>query len=308
MTEKRPKNVAASVRERLLNLARARGEDFNLVLTRYASERLLYRLSTSSHEARFILKGAALFSVWTGEPHRATRDLDLLGVGDPNPDAIAAIFRALCGAQVHDDGLEFDRGSVSVRRIKEEQEYEGVRVELLARLGVAKIPVQVDVGFGDAVTPKPAVLEFPTLLDSRAPMVRTYPRETVVAEKLHAMVVLGMANSRMKDFYDVWLLARRFEFAGETLAAAVGTTFDRRRTPVPEVLPLALSNAFSADEGKQKQWAAFIRRSKPIEIPENLEAVVTAVAAFVVPVLKAATNPRAPLGAWPPAGPWSAPE
>lgn len=209
---KSPKDIGASVRARLLRLARERGEDFQLVLTRYANERLLYRLATSGHASRFVLKGAALFTIWTGEPHRATRDVDLLGFGDPSEDHLRAVFADILAVEVDDDGVRFDESTLDVGPIREEQDYGGVRVVLIAQVTNAKVRLQVDVGFGDAITPDAMNVDFPPLLDFPAPNLRAYPRETVVAEKLEAMVKLGQANSRMKDFYDLAVLSQTFAF------------------------------------------------------------------------------------------------
>lgn len=206
MTKNRAKNIAASVRQRLLELARRNGEDFQLVLTRYAIERLLYRLSASSYNDQFVLKGAMLFQLWSGGLHRATRDLDLLGQGPSIPARIAAIFKELCDLDVTEDGLRFLASSVDADVMKPDEEYQGIRVQLDCRLEKARIRVQIDVGFGDAVTPQPSKITFPVALDFPAPVLRAYPKESVVAEKLQAMVVLGIANSRMKDFYDLWYL------------------------------------------------------------------------------------------------------
>ncbi len=194
-----PTNIGASVRARLLALARKRGEDFQLLLTRYVNERLLYRLSVSSHCRHFILKGAALFTLWTGKPHRATRDLDFLGFGDPSEAHVRAMFTEVLALQVPDDGVIFEAESLEVGPIREDQEYGGVRLLLAARVTSARVRLQIDVGFGDAITPSAAEAEFPPLLDFPAPRLRAYPRETVIAEKLEAMVQLGIANSRMKD-------------------------------------------------------------------------------------------------------------
>jgi predicted nucleotidyltransferase component of viral defense system len=211
---KEPKDVGASVRARLLGLARERKEDFQLVLTRYANERLLFRLAQSPHASRFVLKGAALFTVWTGEPHRATRDIDLLGFGDPSEEALRSLFAEVLALEVAEDGVQFDLGSMTVGPIREDQEYGGVRIVLGAQLTSAKVRLQIDVGFGDAITPDAVVVSLPALLDFPAPRLRAYPRETVVAEKTEAMVKLGLANSRMKDFYDLVILSRMFEFLG----------------------------------------------------------------------------------------------
>jgi predicted nucleotidyltransferase component of viral defense system len=202
------KNMAHSVRDRLLRLAKQRGEEFNFVLLRYGLERLIYRLSRSIHAGNFVLKGALLFTVWSKHPHRATKDLDLLGFGSSNLERVAEMFRTVCTTDVEDDGVRFDARSVAAKPIKEDAEYEGVRVTLEGHLGTAKLNIQVDVGFGDAVTPEPQIIEFPTLLPGPAPRVHAYPPEAVVAEKLHAMVNLGMTNSRMKDFFDIWFLSR----------------------------------------------------------------------------------------------------
>ncbi|MGV3623019.1 MAG: nucleotidyl transferase AbiEii/AbiGii toxin family protein [Archangium sp.] len=221
------KNVAASVKNKLLALSKERSEAFDLVLSRYAIERVLYRLSKSTHVNEFIVKGATLFVLWTGAPHRATRDLDLLGKGNSDMSRLATTFTEVLATEVEDDGLTFD-DDVRASRIKEGAEYEGVRLQLVAHLGSARIPVQIDVGFGDAVTPAPRVTEFPTMLDASAPKLRAYAMETVVAEKLHAMVALDVANSRMKDFFDLWLLSRRFDFDGELLTRAVRVPYARR--------------------------------------------------------------------------------
>ena len=232
MTRK-PRDIAASVRQRLLNLSRDRKEEFQAVLTRYGLERLTYRLARSPHGDEFVLKGAMLFTLWTGEPHRATWDLDLLGRGTIEVARLAKVFREVCEVAVDDDGLSFDGKGVRGERIREDLEYEGVRIHLGARLGVARIAIQVDIGFGDAVTPRPQKVTYPALLDFPAAELKAYPREPVVAEKFQAMVELGMANTRLKDFFDLWAIANTFEFDGETLAEAFARTFDRRDTALP---------------------------------------------------------------------------
>lgn len=217
MTKHPIKDHAASVRARLTHLARERNEDFQLMLSRYANERLLYRLATSKHGQHFILKGATLFTLWTGAPHRATRDLDLLGSGEPSVERVREAFAEVIAQPMPEDGVQFDSSSLKAGLIREGQLYGGIRVELVALLTRAKVRLQVDVGFGDAITPDPSVVDFPTLLDLPAPRLRAYPRETVIAEKVNAMVELGMANSRMKDFFDIAALARRFDFDGDLL-------------------------------------------------------------------------------------------
>jgi Nucleotidyl transferase AbiEii toxin, Type IV TA system len=208
VTREQVKNLSASVRARLNNLARNQKEDFQELLSRYARERLLYRLNVSEYKERFILKGALLFSYWTGVPHRPTRDMDLLSYGEPEIALLEKVFRELCEIEVEPDGLEFQPGSVRGERIKDEEKYEGVRLHMTALLRNARIPMQIDIGFGDRVIPGPAEIDFPTLLDFPSPHLKSYPRETVVPEKFEAMVKLGMLNSRMKDFFDLWTLSR----------------------------------------------------------------------------------------------------
>jgi predicted nucleotidyltransferase component of viral defense system len=303
MTKSPPKDIGAAVRARLSRLARERGEDFQLVLTRYANERLLFRLASSRHAHRFVLKGAALFTLWTGKPHRATRDLDLLGFGDPGVDHVREVFAEVLALDVADDGAHFDLGSLAVGLIREEQEYGGVRVELVARITKAQVRLQVDVGFGDAITPEASVVEFPPLLDFPAPRLRAYPRETVVAEKLEAMVHLGMANSRMKDFYDVAVLARDFDFDGELLTRAIRATFERRKTALPTSTPVALTPAFAEDATKKTQWSGFVRKAG-VRDAGGLDVTVDAVRAFVeVPLAAAANHTPAP-GTWRADGAW----
>jgi predicted nucleotidyltransferase component of viral defense system len=234
---KTPRDRAASVRQRLLNLAKERGEEFNFVLLRYGLERLLFRLGESRHAGTFVLKGAMLFPLWSGSPHRATKDMDLLGSGAPDIARFVAIFRDVAAADV-DDGVTFLPATVAGAAIREEAVYDGVRITLDGRLGVARIAVQADVGFGDAVMPPPVENSYPELLaDMPAPRLRVYARETAIAEKVEAMVTLGLGNSRMKDFFDVWYLARTFEFDEAVLRKAIPATFARRQTSMPNAMP-----------------------------------------------------------------------
>lgn len=305
MTKTPSKDIGASVRARLLRLARERAEDFQLVLTRYANERLLFRLASSTHGQRFVLKGAALFTLWTGKLHRATRDLDLLGFGDPGVDDVREVFAEVISLDVADDGVRFDQGTLAVGLIREEQEYGGVRVELVARVTNAQVRLQVDVGFGDAITPEASVVEFPPLLDFPAPRLRAYPRETVVAEKLEAMVQLGMANSRMKDFYDVAVLARDFDFDGALLARAIRATFERRKTALPMTMPIALTTAFAEDTTKKTQWSGFVRKAGARDTG-SLAETIAAVRAFVEAPLASAANGTPAPGTWRAGGAWGA--
>jgi predicted nucleotidyltransferase component of viral defense system len=209
-----PKNVSASIRARLLNLSREWQEDFQMLLNRYARERLLYRLSQSPHRDRFILKGAMLFSLWVEKPFRSTRDADFLSYGPSDVESVTVVFRDLCSGEDPDDGVRFDPDSVRGAAIREEQEYDGVRVHLMAFVGNAGAPIQIDIGFGDTITPEAQEVELPVLLDLPAPRLRAYPMETIIAEKFQTMTVLAETNSRMKDFYDVWVLQDQFKFDG----------------------------------------------------------------------------------------------
>ncbi len=274
------------MRQRLRNRARARGIEYNLLLLRFLNERVLYRLSRSPYRDSFVLKGAMTFDLWVDAGHRPTRDIDLLGFGQNDPDALAAMFREILATEVEPDGLEFDPESVEAERIAEADRYPGVRVRADARLAGARLRLHIDVGFGDAVTPEPAVVSFPTLLDFPAPEVRVYPPETVVAEKFEAMVDLGIANTRMKDFYDIWLLADAIAFERPVLANAVRSTFLRRGTPLPTGgPPLALTEEFAANPEKARQWQAFLSRTGLDEVPA-LDSLVDVLQRFLLPVLR----------------------
>jgi hypothetical protein len=295
------RNIAASVRQKLLNIATSTGEDFGLVLTRYALERLHYRLSQSKYRDQFILKGAMLFQVWSRTPHRPTRDLDLLGRGDPSIAHCQEVFGELCRTPVEDDGLIFSAETLRAEKIKEEQDYEGVRVKFLTRLDNARIPLQVDLGFGDAVNS--GLLDYPTLLPMPAPRVLAYPMNTVVAEKLQAIVSLAMVNSRMKDLYDIWFLARTFPFQAEALGAALRATFDRRKTRLdPDGLTLLLAE-LSGDVTKRTQWRAFLRKSR-LTAPDDFALVNDAIREFVLSPAGAPIAESHVSSSWPPSGPW----
>ena len=304
MTKKPMKNVAASVQAKLLMRARTRGDDFQLILLRYANERLLFRLASSAHARSFVLKGAALFTFWTGQPHRATRDLDFLGFGDPAEAHLKKVFTEVLKEPVVDDGLVFDSSGMKVGPIREDQEYGGVRLSFVAHLGNAKIPLQIDVGFGDTVTPGPQEIEFPVLLEFPAPRLRAYPRETVAAEKIEAFVKLGLANTRMKDFYDLRTLSEQFEFEGAVLVKAIGATFKRRGTTLPTETPVALTTEFSADKGRAVQWSGFAKKAG-VANAGDLVTAIERVAAFCAEPLTRAALGDDWAGTWKPAGPWT---
>ena len=273
-------NIGASVRARLLNLARERNQPFDLLLTRYTLERLLYRLSSSQYRERFVLKGAMLMTNWMNDPHRPTRDLDLLAFGDSDPEVILAVFRDICAIKA-DDAVVFDISALAVDRVRDELEYGGLRIKTNATVDGAKVRVLVDIGFGDAIEPGLTEIELSVLLDQPAPRLRAYSYETVIAEKFQAMVNLGRANSRMKDFYDIWILARSHEFDGVRLARAIAATFARRKTGIPSERPDALTPAFAGDQTKQRQWTAFL---EDVAItPGTLAEVVEDLATFLMP-------------------------
>jgi predicted nucleotidyltransferase component of viral defense system len=273
-------NIGASVRARLLNLARERNQPFDLLLTRYTLERLLYRLSSSQYRERFVLKGAMLMTNWMNDPHRPTRDLDLLAFGDSDPEVILAVFRDICAIKA-DDAVVFDISALAVDRVRDELEYGGLRIKTNATVDGAKVRVLVDIGFGDAIEPGLTEIELSVLLDQPAPRLRAYSYETVIAEKFQAMVNLGRANSRMKDFYDIWILARSQEFDGDKLARAIAATFARRKTGIPSERPDALTPAFAEDQTKQRQWTAFL---EDVAItPGTLAEVVEDLATFLMP-------------------------
>ena len=256
------RNLAASIRARLKQRADARQQDFNLTLTHYGLERLLYRLSISPHAHNYLLKGALLFSLWYDQPHRPTRDVDLLGFGLDDIDSAVSAFREICQIEV-EDGIAFDPASVKGSVIRKEEGYGGVRVDLQAKLDGARIALQVDIGFGDAVTPAPESVTYPVLLeDLPAPQLRTYPKYTVVAEKFHAVCLLGMANTRMKDYFDLWVLLTEGALETAELRRAAEATFDRRRLAMPSALPSGSSEAFVQDAAKQRQWAAFLKKNR----------------------------------------------
>ena len=277
---RRTRVVGASVRSRLLDLARAKKQSFDLVLTRYVLERLLFRLSRSSHRSRFVLKGAMLITTWFPDPYRPTRDLDLLAFSDSSEESILAVFSEVCAIPA-DDGITFDVDALHIERIREEVEHGGLRLRTVANLSRARISTVVDIAFGDAVEPGLQEIDFPVLLGQPAPRLLAYPRETVVAEKFQAMVYFGRANSRMKDFYDVWALSKAYEFDDDRLTRAIAATFERRRTEIPTDVPDALTPAFANDYTKRRQWNAFVKDLAAS--PGSLEGVVSDLAAFLMP-------------------------
>lgn len=279
-----PKDMAASVHQRLLNKARESGKPFDELLQYYAMERFLYRLSQSDYVDCFILKGALLFRVWTIPDSRATRDIDFLAFVDNSTDQVKTIVQNIIRVTVADDGLDFDADTVEAQPIKEDADYEGVRIRFGGLMGKARIRMQIDLGFGDVVHPAASKDEFPTLLDHPAPVLRLYPPETVIAEKVEAMLHLGALNSRMKDFYDVWRLSRQQQFDGSILSVALRQTLENRST---EAIQFAeLSNELTETDDKQKQWVAFLKKAM-VTAPEEFAVVLDEISDTLSPVLDA---------------------
>lgn len=284
-------NNAASIRQRLLNLAKQRSEDFQQILVHYALERLLYRLAVSPYREQFVLKGALLFRLWFDLQQRPTRDADFLGFGSAEPEHLASVFQAIAGLPLTDaaaDGLIFLADTVKAEPIRKEAGYPGVRIILEAKLAEARIPVQCDVGFGDAVVPEPSQQNFPTLLELPAPNLRVYPLETVIAEKLEAIIKLAEFNSRMKDYFDLWVLMQFEQIDVAQLPAAIFSTFQRRQTSFPTDVPSGFSAEFAAQ--KQSLWNAFLKRSR-LDAPDFAQ-VVSDLYAYYQPLLHAAAKSR----------------
>lgn len=300
-----PRNLVASVTDRLRTMARHRGENVQVVLTQYGTERFLYRMSQGPMRNHFVLKGATLFYIWDSTSHRPTRDVDFLGYSDPSVDVIATIFRTICTENVEPDAIVFDPDTLTAEPIRGQQEYGGVRVKLIGFLGKIRIPLQIDVGFGDAVTPAPESVVFPPLLDFPAPHVRAYPAYTVVAEKFEAIVKLGIANSRIKDYYDLWVLSETQTFDGGTLKRAITATCERRGTVLPSELPVGLSDSFGRDPQKQTQWQVFLERDQ-LTAPADLLQVVEVIRLWLFPLMVSIQRNQAlPHSLWTPGKGWS---
>lgn len=298
------KNIAASVQARLQNQARAAKRPFQELLQYFAMERFLYRLSKTPHSARLVLKGALMLHVWEVPLARATKDLDFLGHLDNSLENLDRMVRDVCTVEVVADGLVFDPATVRTARIKEDAEYEGARIRFDGLLGKARIAMQIDVGFGDVVTPSAASITYPVLLDFPAPKLSGYPRETVVAEKFQAMVYLRTLNSRMKDFYDVWLLAKQYSFDGELLAQAISATFANRKTVI-DVAPIGFTPAFTLQPSTVAQWTAFRNKLPNTECPATLQEAIRLIAEFLLPIANACADNNGFDLQWSPGGPWT---
>lgn len=299
-------NMAASVHQRLLNLARSRQRPFNELLHFYALERFLYRLGRSRYRDQFVLKGALMFSVWEAPFLRTTRDIDLLGHLDNSLEYITHVIGEICRQPVPEDGLQFDEKTIAGESIIEGVDYEGVRVQFNGYLEKSRIPMQIDIGFGDRIIPHSTPIVLPTLLDFPPPALHGYSRESTIAEKLQSMVRLGAINSRMKDFFDIWWLAENQHFSGPVLNSAIEATFSQRTTPVTDK-PTAFTPSFTESPEKQGLWEAFVRRyhlGKDTQVPSTLSTVITDIAAFLQPVLAAAVKGESFAKNWLPGGPW----
>ncbi len=296
--------VAASVRARLLNRARAEGRSLQELLEYFAMERFLYRLSRSPHAERFVLKGALMLQLWCSERARATRDIDLLGFVPPGVDDVAAMIRDVLEEEVEDDGVLFQPESLSADEIRARARYRGVRARFVARVGAARIPMQIDVGFGDVVTPGPVRIEYPGLLSFDPPKLRGYTPETTIAEKLEAIVILGLTNTRMKDYYDLWHLARTHALDADVMGRAVRATFERRETPLPSTLPVGLQAEFFDRDDKQRQRSAWLRRLRLHEGAPSLAEACALVASLAEPVFGLASSGGGVVTRWPAGGPW----
>ena len=297
-------NIPASVRARLLNRARSENRRFNELLQYYAMERFLYRLSKSRHADSFVLKGGLMLQMWGGSLTRATKDIDLHRAATASVDELEAVVQDCIAASVEDDGLLFDAQTISGEQIRLGAQYDGVRIRFGGHLGNARVSVQVDVGFADVSTPGAQPITYPTLLDFSTPELLGYTPETTIAEKFEAMVTLDMANTRMKDFLDIWLLAKGRPFEGSVLAQAIGATFSRRKTDLPKETPIALTSAFSDARDKSIQWTSYAKKARVRGDVLSLGQATALISDFLVPVVEALVNDETFEAEWLPGGPW----
>jgi len=283
--------------------ARETGRPFSELLQYFAMERFLYRLSKSRYADNFVLKGALMLTVWQAPLTRPTMDIDLLGRIENSIETIVEVTREICRQEVESDGIAFDLASIEAERIAEDADYEGIRIRFRGSLDTARFIIQLDIGFGDIVIPSPEPTNYPTLLDLPAPQLRGYSRESTIAEKFEAMVKLGILNSRMKDFFDIWLMSRQFDFEGSILVEAISKTFSTRGTNI-QAVPVALMNTFAEDTAKAAQWRGFVRKNRLVDVPQNLVEVVAAIAFFLRPIAEELAAGTAFKGTWKAPGPW----
>ena len=301
MTARAPKNLAVSLRAKLLLHAKQHGDSFQRILTRYAIERLLFRLTQTEEADRFVLKGAMLFVTWPEHAFRPSGDLDLLGEGNSDPIAMTELFARICQVHVPEDGIIFDPSTLKVEPVRETDKYQGARISLIGELAAAKIPVLVDIGFGDHVYPPPERRTFPNLLP-HMPManILMYPPETVVAEKFEAMIRFGEANGRIKDFHDIWVATRTFPFDLSKLVEAVGGTLRRRETAIPTEMPVGLTATFAEIAEERGLWSGFLRRNPPTLEPPTFPVLQEELRRFFGPVLASLAFPEGAKGRWSP--------
>jgi len=307
MSKKTPKNLPASILQRLKNYSKENDEDFGLTLSRFAIERFIYRLSLSGYANQFVLKGAQLFRIWANTPIRPTRDLDLLRFGSADISELIGIFKNVCDIPIEKpDGIQFLSDTVKAEAIRDQAEYDGIRVKLEYRIGMTGQYIQVDIGFGDAITPSSSEIEFPTILEMPKPRMQSYPRETVIAEKIEAMVSLGITNSRMKDFFDIYILSEKVEFEGLLIQEAIEQTFIRRQTDIPDGLPIALTEDFYNDPVKQAQWLGFLKGYELNRMLEDqdFENVVNAIKEFIKPIFESINSGNKITTKWIPQKGW----
>jgi predicted nucleotidyltransferase component of viral defense system len=297
-------NLELSVLHSLKELSQKRNEDYQLILTRYAIERFLYRLSCSKHQSRFILKGAMLLFAHTKSGYRPTRDLDLLGFGAESESSLKKMISEICMEDLPNDGVSFLLDTVTIIDIREESAYEGKRVKLQAHIGKTRIPIQIDIAFGDAVFPEPEIINYPTLLSFPEPHIRAYPLEAIIAEKIEAMISLGIINSRMKDIYDVYTLLESYSFKGKILSRSIAETFTRRKTALPENTPLVFSKEFADDNTKKKQWAGFLKKTG-LSTPGELDEVLKKISTCIQPIIDHLQNKEPFTSFWSAGGPWN---
>lgn len=289
--KKEIKNIEASIKAQLKNKAKKVNRPFAEILQYYGMERFLYRLSQSKYADKFILKGALLFTVWDIPERRTTLDIDFLARFDNEVTAIETVIKDVCNVEVNPDGLKFDPKTVEGRIIKEDADYEGVRIKFIGFLDRAHIPMQIDFGFGDIVYPKTKIIDYPVILDLPRPHLKGYPQESVISEKFEAMIKLGPLNSRMKDFFDIWLMMRQFEFKGMPLVQAIKKTFNHRKTDIPKNKPLFADEIYDEKSDRQTLWNAFLKKGDIQHAPKTLSATAKEIEKFLIePILAINSN------------------
>jgi len=298
------KNIQASVRAQLQNKAKESNSPFAEVLQYYGMERFLYRISKSEYVNKFILKGALLFDVWQLKERRTTLDIDFLARFDNRIASIEKVIKTFCKVAVVPDGLAFDSETVKGQRIKEEAEYEGVRVKFVGFLDRSRVPMQIDVGFGDSIYPRPKTIEYPVILDFPKPKLKGYSLESVISEKFEAMIKLGLLNSRMKDFYDIWLMKRQFDFNGLNLSEAIKRTFTHRRTDLPKKRPIFAEEIYDEKSDRQTLWKAFLKKGDIKNVPEKLAITAVEIENFLIKPITAVNKAQKFDGQWKAPGPW----